>query len=533
MMIRLSRIQTQLSNTNSKSNFTPLDFDNVEREKHLINHIRKIVHSLIACFSQRSFLQFPGASECFCSDNYEISGTADEVWVMDMINNSSKSENDPFDDKSITYHREKLRIDSLLFSHILINKKILATTVINDDVIISVRCACFSKEGSSFRISLLQNLTRSVGIWRAIHLMSSNSIHLSDQDGKDISSDMINNNGSNNEGDRCDIMMMRKDKWELMGEQQQGILKQQSFFCASSQSSELFSTRIEVLNPFQIFGLNYITNESKEVLSMLKDCDELYSTKVISIAEVDCQIKKWEIFGVQKGNESIKNDGNKENLCAVKNLVWYNDIMSSLGGFHGVNAEHVDGGNDSSITYHNKGSYINSMQSPNMMNDINIKSVEKDIMTNLKSHWRRWLQQTIAAKDNQNLERKNNIEKSSRSSEFCAGGTQIDVVHDAMVNIIAVISSCLCDYDCTECGWRTGVSGVGFSNEHRLKGRIDTVKELIRELSISWFFQISDSSEQHPPSLLLFQGSFHNFLLCMILLYIRNLIMCYSFNVLF
>lgn len=478
MMIHLSRIQIQL-NTISKAESSQVNFDNNQKEKNLINHIWIIIHSIIVFYLPSSFIQFPGASECFSYDGYGVKGTADEVWVMDMINRSCKIENDGFNDKDVIHYGEKLRKDSLLFLHVLINKKILVTTIINDDAVITVRRAAFSREGSDFRINLLQNLTRRIGVWRAICLMSSNSVYLSDQDDRDTTSSVIgdsnNSNGRYNEGDRCDIMTMRKDEWDLIEEQQQlQYLKQQSLYCSSSQPSDLYSDRIEVSNSFQIFGLNYVANESKDILSLLNDCDELYSLGVINTANFNHQIKKWEMFGVQKDSENLKNDENRKNLGGAKNLVWYNDVTMSLGGLHDVNTGRKDGGNNIGINNYddtNKGYNVNSTQSPNLTNDVNIKSVEKNIIINLKNHWSQWLQKLKFLKENQlNLEREKESDFFLSGLKFEAASTEIDGVHDALISIIAVISSCLCDYDCMECGWRTGVSGVGYTNDFKLKG---------------------------------------------------------------
>jgi hypothetical protein len=44
------------------------------------------------------------------------------------------------------------------------------------------------------------------------------------------------------------------------------------------------------------------------------------------------------------------------------------------------------------------------------------------------------------------------------------------------------------------------------SIEVRLKARVEVVKELIRDLSLSWFFKVSDNSEELSTGMMLFRG---------------------------
>lgn len=539
MNINLSRIQTQLRHKQCKAAAisTQEDSENDKIDKNLIRYIQKIIHSLTVYFLPISVIQIPGGLDSFSYNYYDIDANKGEEKGMGIINSTnSESEIDAFSDKRVMECGENLPKDALLFLHVLYNKNILAATFLNSDVAGTVRHTCFSREGRSLRVSLLQHLTRSVGVWRAMYFLSFNSEYLNGRNGKNIlfnitdtnNSSVTSHNGdeiaskySNDNGnERSNEMIMTEDNWDTI-QQQQRSFKQQCLLSTSNYSSDLFSTRIGVLNPFEIFGLNFVKNESKGILSLLKDCDQLYDVGMINRENLEVQIKRWEeAFRRQKDDENLNNNENKKNYFSAKNLVWYSDVVSSLGlprDVDGQKAAH-DCSNRSindnyNSTNNNHSKTDTDQQSSNSVNDISIKSVEKRVMIDLRNHWRRWLQQVKTSKDNQpNYEiEKETLEPSKsmiRPSESV--GTQIDIIHDALVSIIAVITSCLCEYDSIECGWRTGVSGVGYTNEFKLKGRIDTVKQLSRELSLSWFFQISDTSEKvpPPPSLLIFQGNF-------------------------
>ena len=88
--------------------------------------------------------------------------------------------------------------------------------------------------------------------------------------------------------------------------------------------------------------------------------------------------------------------------------------------------------------------------------------------------------------------------------------TKINVIHEAFSSIISITSAGLLEYDYLQGGWKTGVSGGGISLESRILTKIDAVKVLIRELSLSWFMAVVDPADQQEQRNLLFQGKYLN-----------------------
>ena len=82
----------------------------------------------------------------------------------------------------------------------------------------------------------------------------------------------------------------------------------------------------------------------------------------------------------------------------------------------------------------------------------------------------------------------------------------MNIINNSLTNLIALTTSAMTDYDPILCGWRVGVSGGGLTLESRLQTRIDQLKILVRELSLSWFLEVQDPSNRRSPSMILFQG---------------------------
>ena len=82
----------------------------------------------------------------------------------------------------------------------------------------------------------------------------------------------------------------------------------------------------------------------------------------------------------------------------------------------------------------------------------------------------------------------------------------MNIINNSLTNLIALTTSAMTDYDPILCGWRVGVSGGGLTLESRLQTRIDQLKVLVRELSLSWFLEVQDPSDCKSPSMILFQG---------------------------
>ena len=72
--------------------------------------------------------------------------------------------------------------------------------------------------------------------------------------------------------------------------------------------------------------------------------------------------------------------------------------------------------------------------------------------------------------------------------------------------MISITSAGLTEFD-YHGGWKTGLSGGGITLESRISSKIDTVKLLIRDLSLNWFMNILDTAENQTPSTALFQGT--------------------------
>ena len=83
---------------------------------------------------------------------------------------------------------------------------------------------------------------------------------------------------------------------------------------------------------------------------------------------------------------------------------------------------------------------------------------------------------------------------------------KINRAHIALQTMTSITSAGLSEFD-YQGGWKTGSSGGGISLESRLSTKIDSVKVLIRELSLNWFMNILDTAENQTPSTILFQGA--------------------------
>ena len=83
---------------------------------------------------------------------------------------------------------------------------------------------------------------------------------------------------------------------------------------------------------------------------------------------------------------------------------------------------------------------------------------------------------------------------------------KINRAHIALQTMTSITSAGLSEFD-YQGGWKTGSSGGGITLESRLSSKIDSVKVLIRELSLNWFMNILDTEENQTPSTILFQGT--------------------------
>ena len=101
----------------------------------------------------------------------------------------------------------------------------------------------------------------------------------------------------------------------------------------------------------------------------------------------------------------------------------------------------------------------------------------------------------------------------SVESTLCAS---INTAKHALLTVSSVITASYSEYDPTTDGWRSGVSGVGLSLESRLEGKMETVKALIRDLSFPWFLQVQGTADLELPAVNIFQGDhFEDLCVCM------------------
>ena len=114
--------------------------------------------------------------------------------------------------------------------------------------------------------------------------------------------------------------------------------------------------------------------------------------------------------------------------------------------------------------------------------------------------------------DHNNNNNDNNKNKNTNNNKSVSGhqksqiSEKIDRAHTALQTLISITSAGLTEFD-YHGGWKTGLSGGGMTLESRISSKIDTVKVLIRDLSLNWFMNILDTAENQTPSTALFQGT--------------------------
>jgi hypothetical protein len=405
-----------------------------------------------------------------------------------------------------------------------------------------------SNEVDAMRISLLQDLSRRVGVWRALQLGSLSTQHstlrsTSPSPFPSLPSSLLSS--------LLPSLLPSLPRWQPQHKEESTNHSMKSpvggVMCfRGCQGRCVCSVDDRELNssPFLLFGLTDLRREANLTVSLLNSCFSLFKPPPSSLDVEDntensqCTssggtgeenssaelawtnlhgvlgssfhpessslksqnvsaselIKKWPInlnLRLENEQNAIDNDGHIGETKAVRSDGLYDGSTLTLldkellGVFRRHWGEVLSGKSVSGDRECSDGGSVgNSHTNTTANNSNNSNSTNSSIRSN----------------QNEN----NDIDSNSDNrSTLCSS---IHTVKLSLLNVSAVITASYTEYDPVTDGWRSGVSGVGLSLESRLESKMDTLKALLRELSFPWFLQSQGSDELELPSLQIFQG---------------------------
>ena len=417
-------------------------------------------------------------------------------------------------------------------------------------VLIKLSDSC---EFDTLRISLLQDLARRVGVWRAVQLgsldrrsSSPNSFFppssapsfptLSSPLSSSLSSPLFSSSP------RPSLSL------SLSAQSQDSVLKsiegENRVACSRNcQGRCVCSTGDLELNssPFRLFGFTDLHREANLTVSLLNSCVSLFQSpsaphstiltegKTDNIIQNNCleeeysaALQTWmNLYGVFSSSSRLESSGTIAPSVSAKDIIknWPINMNSNLNLNSKADIDSNKGVEES-----------RGARSVAHGCDTTLTALERELIRGFKRNWSDVLQgrhdggggnscgsgnrdrdcdidgstehtNTTAFNSNRN----SSSSSSSSDASFCAS---LYTAKLSLLSVASVITAGQTDYDPLTSGWRTGVSGVGLSLGSRLEARMETVKGLIRELSLSWFLQVQSSSEFELPALSVFQGNY-------------------------
>jgi hypothetical protein len=415
-------------------------------------------------------------------------------------------------------------------------------------------------EVDAMSISLLQYLSRRVGVWRAMQLGSLDTQHSS------LRSTSPSSPSPSSSSLPSLLPSLPRSQTQYSEVSANHSMKSDggSVVCLRGcQGLCVCSAKDRELNssPFLLFGLTDLQREANLTVFLLNSCVSLFKSPPSALTaggsaehnqyansgggggegeEFDCAELAWSnLQGVLGSSLQLESSALKAQNVSACEIVKKWPINANLK----VEDDQNVMGNESHIDK------LKGTRSSGLNDGSTLTLLDKDLLRLFRRHWSEVLSGKYNGGDrdcseggrvdsshanttasNSNTSRDNSSSNSNSYSDSSdtnssirsygnsnnngnsnsnSGPTLCSSIHTVKLSLLTVssiITASYTEYDPVTDGWRSGVSGVGLSLESRLESKMDTVKVLIRELSYPWFLQVQGSVELELPSVKIFQG---------------------------